>query len=84
LSWSGAAQVLNGQREDSSSRGFEAGDQMQILLKQVPKVKSLESLLGLEGNLAALYFGALPFLISEASELHFSNQSPAKDQLMHC
>lgn len=58
--------------------------QMQILLKQVPKAKSLESLLGLEGNLAALYFGALPFLISEevASELHFSgrNRRPPKDR----
>jgi len=33
--------------------------------------------------LAALYFGALPFLISEevASELHFSGQSPTKDQI---
>lgn len=58
--------------------------QMQILLKQVPKAKSLESLLGLEGNLAALYFGALPFLISEevASDLHFCgrNRRPPKDR----
>lgn len=58
--------------------------QMQALLKQVPKAKSLESLLGLEGNLAGLYFGALPFLISEevASELHFSgrNRRPPKDR----
>lgn len=58
--------------------------QMQILLKQVPQAKSLESLLGLEGNLAALYFGALPFLISEevASELHFCgrNRRPPKDR----
>jgi len=58
--------------------------QMKTLLKQVPQAKSLESLLGLEGNLAALYFGALPFLISEevASELHFSgrNRLPPKDR----
>jgi len=58
--------------------------QMRTLLKQVPQAKSLESLLGLEGNLAALYFGALPFLISEevASELHFSgrNRRPPKDR----
>jgi len=58
--------------------------QMQILLKQVPKVKSLESLLGLEGNLAALYFSALPCLISEAvaPELHFygRNRRPPKDR----
>ena len=61
-----------------------ASTQMQILLKQVPKATSLESLLGLEGNLAALYFGALPFLISQevASELHFSgrNRRPPKDR----
>lgn len=58
--------------------------QMQALLKQVSKAKSLESLLGLEGNLAALYFGALPFLILEgvAPELRFSgrNRRPPKDR----
>ncbi len=58
--------------------------QMKVLLKQVPQAKSIESLLGLEGNLAALYFGALPLLISEnvASELHFSdrNRRPPKDR----
>lgn len=57
--------------------------QMKTLLKQVPQAKSLESLLGLEGNLAALYFGALPWLISEeVSSLHFSgrNRRPPKDR----
>ncbi|MFE1743958.1 type I-MYXAN CRISPR-associated endonuclease Cas1 [Coleofasciculus sp. H7-2] len=58
--------------------------QMQLVLKQVPLAKSLESLLGLEGNLAALYFGALPNLISEAvpKELHFSgrNRRPPLDR----
>lgn len=58
--------------------------QMKAVLKQVPQAKSLESLLGLEGNLAALYFSALPGLISPevASELHFHgrNRRPPKDR----
>ncbi|GAB1540967.1 type I-MYXAN CRISPR-associated endonuclease Cas1 [Scytonema sp. NUACC21] len=58
--------------------------QMQVLLKQVPKTKSIASLLGIEGNLAALYFGALPCLISEgiAKELHFQgrNRRPPLDR----
>lgn len=57
---------------------------MKALLKQVNQAKSLSSLLGLEGNLAALYFGALPFLISAevAKELHFGgrNRRPPKDR----
>jgi CRISPR-associated protein Cas1 len=57
---------------------------MQRLLKQVPQVKSSESLLGLEGNLAALYFGALPCLISSQVDeaLHFSgrNRRPPQDR----
>ncbi len=58
--------------------------QMQRLLKQIPHVKSLDSLLGLEGNLAALYFGALPYLISQtvSSKLYFSgrNRRPPRDR----
>ncbi len=58
--------------------------QMKALLKQVPKAQSLDSLLGLEGNLAALYFGALPCLISERvpPELRFDhrNRRPPKDR----
>ncbi len=58
--------------------------QMKAVLKQVPQAKSLESLLGLEGNLAALYFNALPCLISKevASELRFNgrNRRPPKDR----
>lgn len=57
--------------------------QMQLVLKQVPKAQSLDSLLGIEGNLAALYFSALPCLISEKvpPDLHFSgrNRRPPKD-----
>ncbi len=78
--------LMRGQRgKPAVPEGLKrAINQIQILLKQVSKAKSLESLLGLEGNLAALYFGALPFLISEevASELHFSGRSrrPPKDR----
>jgi CRISPR-associated protein Cas1 len=58
--------------------------QMKTVLKQVPKTQSLDSLLGLEGNLAALYFGVLPCLISEGvpPELRFDhrNRRPPKDR----
>ncbi len=58
--------------------------QMKAVLKQVPQAKSLESLLGLEGNLAALYFSALPCLISldVVEQLHFNgrNRRPPKDR----
>ena len=58
--------------------------QMKAVLKQVAKADSLSSLLGVEGNLAALYFGALPCLISEAvaPELRFAgrNRRPPKDR----
>jgi len=58
--------------------------QMKAVLKQVPKTESLESLLGFEGNLAALYFNALPCLISKEieQELRFAgrNRRPPKDR----
>jgi CRISPR-associated protein Cas1 len=58
-------------------------DQMKILLKQVESVDSIASLLGLEGNLAALYFQGLPHLISPNAdpELQFSgrNRRPPQD-----
>nr|WP_242025296.1 type I-MYXAN CRISPR-associated endonuclease Cas1 [Leptolyngbya sp. FACHB-36] len=59
-------------------------EQMKAVLKQVPKAASLASLLGLEGNLAALYFGALPHLISASVDpaLQFTdrNRRPPKDR----
>ena len=62
----------------------QAIEQMQRTLKQVPKADSIASLLGLEGNLAALYFGALPSLISDnvALGLRFQgrNRRPPKDR----
>ena len=57
--------------------------QIKIVLKQVPNAKSLESLLGLEGNVAALYFGAIPDLLGAdvPVELRFNgrNRRPPKD-----
>ena len=62
----------------------QAIDQMQRLLKQVPQAGSLPTLLGLEGNLAALYFGALPERLSEtaATDFRFTsrNRRPPKDR----
>lgn len=59
-------------------------EQMQRTLKQVPTADSLSSLLGLEGNLAALYFAMLPHLISEnvGSGFQFDgrNRRPPKDR----
>jgi CRISP-associated protein Cas1 len=58
--------------------------QMKAVLKQVGAARSLESLLGLEGNLAALYFGALGLLISEevdgAMRFEHRNRRPPKDR----
>jgi CRISP-associated protein Cas1 len=62
----------------------DAIKQMQGVIKQVTQAKSLASLLGFEGNLAGLYFGALPSLIhaNVAPELHFTNRNrrPPKDR----
>jgi len=57
---------------------------MKALLKQVEKAQSLETLLGLEGNLAALYFSGLPCLIAREvpSSLRFSKRTrrPPEDR----
>jgi CRISPR-associated protein Cas1 len=78
--------LMRGQRGMTvvSAKLKKAIAQMKALLKQVPKAQFLDSLLGLEGNLAALYFGALPCLISERvpPELRFDhrNRRPPKDR----
>ncbi|NJN01419.1 MAG: type I-MYXAN CRISPR-associated endonuclease Cas1 [Leptolyngbyaceae cyanobacterium RM1_1_2] len=78
--------LMRGQRGvDTANAALEqAIEQMQRILKQVPKADVLSSLLGLEGNLAALFFGALPNLISEnaAPEFRFEsrNRRPPKDR----
>lgn len=57
---------------------------MKTLLQTANRAKSIDSLLGLEGNLAALYFQNLPTLISPdvPPELHFCdrNRRPPKDR----
>jgi CRISPR-associated protein Cas1 len=78
--------LMRGQRgmKVVSAKLNKAIAQMKAVLKQVPKAQSLDSLLGFEGNLAALYFGALPCLIVEgvAPELRFDhrNRRPPKDR----
>jgi len=78
--------LMRGQRgTDVPDQGLaDTIEQMQRVLKQVPQAGSLASLLGLEGNLAALYFKALPNLLSENAppEFHFSdrNRRPPKDR----
>lgn len=78
--------LMRGQRgTDTPTEKLEQSiEQMQRTLKQVPKADSIASLLGLEGNLAALYFWALPALISDnvALGLRFQgrNRRPPKDR----
>lgn len=78
--------LMRGQRglEQIPEALEKAIKQMQIILKQVPEVNSIPSLLGLEGNLAALYFGALPKLLGAdvPKEMQFSdrNRRPPKDR----
>jgi len=78
--------LMRGQRgTDAPNSGLaEAIEQMHRVLKQVPQAASHSSLLGLEGNLAALYFKVLPALLSETvpSEFQFSgrNRRPPKDR----
>ncbi|MGB3640295.1 MAG: type I-MYXAN CRISPR-associated endonuclease Cas1 [Rivularia sp. (in: cyanobacteria)] len=68
----------------ASERLAKAIDQMKAVLKLVPQAKSRESLLGYEGNLAALYFDVLPDLISPDApqEMKFDsrNRRPPKDR----
>jgi CRISPR-associated protein Cas1 len=58
--------------------------QMQAIVAQIPQINSFESLLGIEGKLAALYFGALPCLLSSdvPPQMQFDgrNRRPPKDR----
>jgi len=59
-------------------------NQIKTVLKGVSDSQSLDSLLGFEGNIAALYFAALPDLINSEipKQLSFSgrNRRPPKDR----
>ncbi|NJO74207.1 MAG: type I-MYXAN CRISPR-associated endonuclease Cas1 [Leptolyngbyaceae cyanobacterium RM1_406_9] len=77
--------LMRGQRGTQTNPMLEQTiDQMQRILKQVPQAEALPSLLGLEGNMAALYFKTLPSLLSDgsASEFQFDgrNRRPPKDR----
>ena len=76
--------LMRGQRTGRSEAVASAIGQMQALLKQVNKTGSIPSLLGVEGKLAAIYFGVLSELVGEdvSEELHFSsrNRRPPKDR----
>jgi CRISPR-associated protein Cas1 len=76
--------LMRGRRGSETIPDLEQSiDQMQRILKQVPQAESIASLLGLEGNLAALYFVGLPSLLSDnaAADFQFSGRTrrPPKD-----
>ncbi len=70
--------------EDAKGELKTAIAQMKLVLKQVSRATSRESLLGIEGNLAALYFGGLGELVGESVNplLRFEhrNRRPPKDR----
>lgn len=76
--------LMRGKKTKASERLTKAIAQMKAVLKLISQAKSLESLLGYEGNLAALYFDALPDLISSDAppEMGFDkrNRRPPKDR----
>lgn len=76
--------LMRGKKNNKSEKLINAIAQMKAVLKLIPQAKSLESLLGYEGNLAALYFDALPNLISPdaPAEMGFDNRNrrPPKDR----
>jgi CRISP-associated protein Cas1 len=76
--------LMRGQRGNRCEELIGAIAQMQALLKQVKYADSLPSLLGVEGKLAAIYFGVLSHLVSKDAPvlLHFNerNRRPPKDR----
>jgi CRISP-associated protein Cas1 len=76
--------LMRGNRGRNLPELVGAIEQMKVVLKQVKKAGSIASLLGLEGNLAALYFGVFDCLLKEVpAELRFShrNRRPPKDRV---
>lgn len=77
--------LMRSQRGDRRSEGLKQTiTQMRSLLRQVQRAGSLSELLGLEGNLAALYFGGLPelFAAGVGDDLRFAgrNRRPPRDR----
>ena len=71
-------------RKIKSARLEQNIRQMQAIIKQIPRIASIESLLGIEGKIAALYFGALSCILSPdiPHQMRFSdrNRRPPKDR----
>jgi CRISPR-associated protein Cas1 len=76
--------LMRGRQSDRTEAVSEAITQMQILLKQVERADSIASLLGVEGRLAAIYFGVLGDLLGKdvPEKLRFNhrNRRPPKDR----
>ena len=57
---------------------------MKAIISQIPQITSIESLLGIEGKIAALYFGALPCILGAdvPHQMQFNgrNRRPPKDR----
>jgi CRISP-associated protein Cas1 len=76
--------LMRGNRGRNVPELVGAIDQMKAVLKGVKRADSLGSLLGIEGNLAALYFGVFDQLLKDAPvELRFGhrNRRPPKDRV---
>jgi CRISP-associated protein Cas1 len=76
--------LMRGKRNNDNNELQPAIDQMKAMLKQVASATSPASLLGIEGNLAALYFGAFDRLLLDTvpPEMHFNgrNRRPPLDR----
>ncbi len=70
-------------KEDSISLD-KAINGIKAVLKKLEQIETIDSLLGIEGNIAALYFAALPYLLNPdvPKQLLFSgrNRRPPKDR----
>jgi CRISP-associated protein Cas1 len=76
--------LMRSQRSGRAEAVAEAIDRMQALLKLVNPADSIPSLLGVEGKMAAIYFGVLSELVGsdvpEALRFGDRNRRPPKDR----
>lgn len=76
--------LMRGGRGRESELLKKAITQIKVMLREVSKAESLATLLGIEGNIASLYFGALPDLLNGdvPVELRFGgrNRRPPRDR----
>lgn len=77
--------LMRGQRRQAEATAIlkPLCQQIKVLLQQIHQAENLQTLLGLEGNIAALYFQGLPSLLNSntAEELKFCgrNRRPPQD-----